>query len=607
MDKIKEIIKNYLVEDKIDSALFINGKWGIGKTYYYINEIEKLIKETESVIGKNYEPIYISLNGISSTSDIVSQITSNIFVQKLPRKLKKNITFRLSSLAFEIFNTISVFIKDKELKDLNRIDLFNFIDFRNKVICLDDLERISEKISIEEILGFISRNFLENQYTKVIVIGSEEDLDEKNKVKFLIRKEKIFYREIKFEQDHTKIFESLCDQLLRDDQLREIVKNKQDIFIKLFKQYKIENLRTIRSILLSINHSFNNFDTSFFKKLINNIILFTIVVLKEFKEGKINYTLTEAYGKLNFQMDNRVKFAAMVQSDNNPYKNDYSYKFYDTYIKPNNDIYSFFRAIYSYIIYGYSEKKLYDLDEHELKENRKDVLLDSLVWFQELSNQEELNGACEELLIYIKKGDILFYSYPYIFSKYEELIENKIYAKSLDQIYTSFSTGLNISFTNYNQSVLDENKSMTKDTDSQYLKKLKEKVNFYHEEIQQRKEKEIAEEIFIEFDHGTAEFQNYLNIFYKKELFKYIEPSFIWNRLLIANPRTISSFNSFLHQKYQNDSYLIFEDIKGLEKIDIVLKDKIQGVVDNLKKYALNGVIDQIELILRELRRKKGK
>lgn len=607
MDKINQIIKNYLIDYSVDSALFINGKWGTGKTYYYSNQVEKIIRETKSVTGKNYESIYVSLNGISSTHDMITQIASNVFVQKLPNKLKKNIPNRLSSIAFGIANTVSVLIKDKELKDLNKIDLVNFIDFRNKVICFDDLERISEKIAIEEILGFISRNFLENQFTKIIVIGSEENFDGGNKSKFLMKKEKVFYREIKFEIDYIKTFESLCNQLLKDEKLREVIKTKQDFFINLLKQYEIENLRTIRSILLTINYLFNNFDNNFFNRLLEHIILFTIVITKEFKENEIKYTLNEAYKNLNFQMDNRVMFAAMVQSNNNSYENNYTFKFYNSYIKPNKDIYSFFRSIFNYVIYGYSEKELFKLDENELKENKKDILLDSLQWFQDLPNQEELHKVCDELLIYIEKGDILFYNYPYIFSKYEKVVENKIYDKSLEQLFNAFNKGLDISYNTYDSMVIDDNMSIIKDTDNQYLKKLKEKVNFYHQEIRIRKETESTRVIGIEFDHETGEFEKHLSIFYKKGLFKSIPPSFIWNRLLNAKPRIISSFTSFLYQKYNNDKYLLFEDIEGLETLNAILKEQMKNITDNLKKYVLNGLIEQVELILGELNKKKNK
>jgi len=51
---------------------------------------------------------------------------------------------------------------------------------------------------------------------------------------------------------------------------------------------------------------------------------------------------------------------------------------------------------------------------------------------------------------------------------------------------------------------------------------------------------------------------------------------------------------------------LIFEDIGPLEQIVKVIKENIIKVDDNLKKYVLNGLIDQIELTLGALKKKQN-
>ena len=607
MDKLKEIIKNYLIEDKIDSAIFINGAWGTGKTYFWINELEPLICKTQNSSGEYFKPIYISLNGISSTNDILNQLSSNVFSFKYFSKLKNKIPQKLPSITLGILNSISNLFLEKDLKELNKVNFSDFINFRDKVICFDDLERKSDKISIEEVLGFINTNFLENHFIKVIVIGSENDIYKDEKERFLLKKEKIFYREIKFELELFIVFDSLCTQILKDATLHKVIMDNKAYLINLFLSYKIKNFRTVRSIFLSLNYLFKNFSTNFFNKHIISIFLFTTIITIEFKNGKIYSTLAEAYENLNFHMDNRVKFAMIEQSKDNTYINEYSYNFYNAYIRTNKNSYNFFRSIYNYITYGYSEKELFNLDETELKENRKEILLDSLQWFQEMSSQDELNQICNELLPYLKKGDILFYNYPYIFSKYEQFVENKIYDKSLEHLITIFKIGLDISYSNYDQILLEENKSTVTEKDSKYVKELKEKVNYYHEVIREKKEKALLEKIFIEFDHKGGEFEKYLGVFYKKELFKYFQSTFILNRILNAKPTTISAFTSFLYQKYNNDNYSTFKDIEELQKLNEMLKKEVENIQDNLKKYVINGLLDQIGLTLQELIKKKGK
>ena len=102
MEHLKEIIRSYLEEDKIDSAIFINGAWGTGKTYFWINELEPFIRNTKNTLGSYFEPIYISLNGISSNIDIINQLSLNLFSQKYFSKLKNKIPQKIPAIALSI-------------------------------------------------------------------------------------------------------------------------------------------------------------------------------------------------------------------------------------------------------------------------------------------------------------------------------------------------------------------------------------------------------------------------------------------------------------------------------------------------------------------------
>ena len=608
MEQLKEIIKNYLVNEKIDSALFINGEWGAGKTYFWINEIEPIIKSIKSSNDKLYTPIYISLNGISSTIEIINQIAANVFSKKIPEKLKANIPSKIPTITLGLINSISQLLIDKDIEEINKFKFIDFIDFSDKVLCFDDLERKSDKIGIEEILGFINRNFLENHFIKVVVIGNEKEIyNENEKNRFRLKKEKIFHREIQFNLNIEKVFNSISIQVINDTKLISLVNEQQDFIISLFKAFSLNNLRTLRNIFLNIKFLYENYNSDFFIKHIQKIVYFTFAITKEFREGNINFPLLKAFEKLNYNMENKIYLASVNQMNDPKFKKDYAYIFYENYIKHYKDYYHFFRSIYNYVVYGYYEIELYELDEKELSENKKELLMDSIQWFQNLSSQAELVKICDELLIYIESGNILFYNYPYIFSKYEEIIGNKIYSKSIERLFNSFNTGIDNSYSAYNQIIMDENRSLIKDSDSFYLKKLKEKVNLYHDEIKQKKEKAIVLELYREFDNETGEFQKHLKFFYKRRLFKHIDPSVLLNRIKNANPRVISSFISFLYQKYSKENYLIFEDIEELKILNEMLSKEVDNFQDNLKKYVINGLIDQISLTLQELIRIRGK
>jgi regulator of sigma D len=242
---------------------------------------------------------------------------------------------------------------------------------------------------------------------------------------------------------------------------------------------------------------------------------------------------------------------------------------------------------------GYVDKQLFINDQNELGINIKEILLDKIQWINELNNQAELRQVCEELLNYVSKGDILFYNYPYIFSKYERLIEDSIYQKDLESLFNKFNKGLDISFNTFNGIVNEENLSIIQVTDSVFLKKLKEKVNLFHAELNHKKEKVLADKFLQEFDFGGGQFENYFTFYIGKSLFQYFPPSYLSTRLFNSNPKNISSFCSFLYQKYEGDNYKTIVDIEYLEILMNEIQSGMKNVDDNLKKYFLQGVIEQ--------------
>lgn len=51
MKELKSIIEDYLRQNKADYALFINGEWGSGKTFYLKNELFSIISGIDSFVA----------------------------------------------------------------------------------------------------------------------------------------------------------------------------------------------------------------------------------------------------------------------------------------------------------------------------------------------------------------------------------------------------------------------------------------------------------------------------------------------------------------------------------------------------------------------------
>jgi hypothetical protein len=157
-------IYDYLNDDMADGALFINGSWGVGKSYFINNTFLKdyLGKHNQSKIV----PI-ISLKGISSTNDIR---------KVLFRDMHPLITKMTNS---HVAKGTEKLLKKVKIKDILTLDLsgYFYIDetIKKKInlLIFDDLERC--KLPIYDILSSIS-NLMEECQSKAIIIGNEREI-----------------------------------------------------------------------------------------------------------------------------------------------------------------------------------------------------------------------------------------------------------------------------------------------------------------------------------------------------------------------------------------------------------------------------------------------
>ena len=153
MEKLNEAIKNYIDSDEL-FALFIDGQWGVGKTYYIKN---KILKEFDDKI----EIRYISLYGLQNLYEIKS-----IIISKLINTSTKNLR--------------------KVLKSMKNFQVVPYLNMNN----------FSDKVSFEEFLGFIRNDLIDYLDCKVLFIGNLDELNKK--ADFHKNSEKIISRILKF-------------------------------------------------------------------------------------------------------------------------------------------------------------------------------------------------------------------------------------------------------------------------------------------------------------------------------------------------------------------------------------------------------------------------
>ena len=227
---ILKILENFEKESSY-KKIFINGKWGIGKSFY-----------TNQYIKNKSSAVYISLFGKNSIESIQEEIAKELFkkVNSTKKYFKK-----IKELLKKISGSISCYgisINSPEIKSKTFIEeYYSILEEENLIIVIDDLERKSSNIAIEDVLGIIEQLSLCNKI-KIVLIGDESKLNEKDKKIWDPFKEKLVEKEYKILRFSKEAINNLVISKLEN----YIDKETLDKFVEdFFNKFSVNNLRTI--------------------------------------------------------------------------------------------------------------------------------------------------------------------------------------------------------------------------------------------------------------------------------------------------------------------------------------------------------------------------
>ncbi|WRE31087.1 KAP family NTPase [Helicobacter pylori] len=183
-EKIIELLKKSKDQNK-PVAIAINGEWGIGKTYLWKNGLAPLIREE---LKKN--PIYTSVFGKKDEQAIIEDLVAQFLSAEKQKtnSIRNFINGILSFLSMHFGVKINVNV-DFLFKMLKKEHM------ENTIVCIDEFERLSDKIPVQDILGLISEL---KEHKGCCVIAIYNDL-------------KLFANEIQNEQK--KIFDAYCEKV----------------------------------------------------------------------------------------------------------------------------------------------------------------------------------------------------------------------------------------------------------------------------------------------------------------------------------------------------------------------------------------------------------
>lgn len=253
-----KIIKFIDLKANNDGAiLFLNGPWGSGKTYFW-KSITKAVKPS---------PLYVSLFGVKDAKDVKTKLVTALIagdeskgvIQKAKAFVTKNIGNVISGLS-----GINI-----------ELDVLDLITTR-KIICFDDLERLSSDCNIEEILGFVN-HLAEHKGHRCLVILNDSEMPDLVKNHFFRLREKLSFSTIEYRTDLKTRIHSFIEEKIGNSTQHERGVIVEQIATKL----NISNLRLIKTAIAAIA------DMKELSKapLPDNVIIFLIALLAKDTEG----------------------------------------------------------------------------------------------------------------------------------------------------------------------------------------------------------------------------------------------------------------------------------------------------------------------------------
>lgn len=222
--------------DKSNRVIALSGKWGTGKTHLW-TEVQKASSD-DAV--KN--AVSVSLFGANSISDLKLKIA-----QKLLPKIGEG-----GALSESIKNGLSGMRKlltslHKGFSALDELALIATpMMMKGRFIVIDDIERKHEKLSIDEILGFID-DCVQNLDCRILIILNSDKLGDKQ-IWELFR-EKVIDQELRLETSPAEAFD-IAVTLAPTDHAAELK--------KAVEACKVVNIRIIRKVIKVANRLLAN-------------------------------------------------------------------------------------------------------------------------------------------------------------------------------------------------------------------------------------------------------------------------------------------------------------------------------------------------------------
>ncbi|MFI3119593.1 MAG: hypothetical protein QX203_06410 [Methylococcaceae bacterium] len=234
---IKKEIARFL-NCETPEVMAIKGKWGTGKTYTW-NEFLKESQQNKQITLKTYS--YVSLFGINSLEEFKYAVFKNSIDKELIDKgvSVDSLINNIDGLSKHLVKKSLSFLENisrlqTRINMTTAIESIAFASIKEKIICIDDLERKGKNLDIKDILGLVSV-LKEQKRCKIVLLlnDGEEGLGDYTKYR-----EKVIDIELEFAptvEENVEIAfkdkDSYAIQILKESAIKLNIKN-----IRILKQ-----------------------------------------------------------------------------------------------------------------------------------------------------------------------------------------------------------------------------------------------------------------------------------------------------------------------------------------------------------------------------------
>ena len=402
--QLSKYLIEYIKMKKPQFAVMITGKWGCGKTYYINHQIEEWKKYKNKTDKDSIElkPIYISVNGLHSISDVARKIRTALY----PILYSKGVAVakKVALTGLQILAKTKVdFDKDGSGEELDGfLDAEGIIEiFKNdsdsikgdRILIFDDLERC--KVPLDELFGFIN-GIVEHSDSKVILVCEEDKLKksadkDELKVSYKDFKEKLVGQTFSLAVDYAGMAESFINA--SKDKI--LIENK-NLIVELFVASRCENLRLIKHCLIDIKRLFEQISRDVeenpnYQVFVSNVIAYLVIT-----------SLEERYGNLDIEKFQSFDFSEEGKRANNQLESKYlsilqRFQMYSSvYTIPISQLLGFIRT-------GYLESPEYLLSCCRLLQSRNIADWEKLWHCKGLTNDDFLKILKKEKERFFKK------------------------------------------------------------------------------------------------------------------------------------------------------------------------------------------------------------